>query len=124
MAIVDPDPTNTRAQGFLAQLFPTSINDNGTPGDPSDDFFQAPDGAIVVALGFGPSNSAIPDTILNAPLYPGNDGSYYGHYVAFFACYASGERANLVGVSDSYGRLPVYSIQQFNESLPNNQRRG
>ena len=124
MAIVDPDSGNADAQGFLAQLFPNSINDNGTPGDTSDDFYQVPDGGAVVALGLGPNSSCIPTSMLNAPLYPGCDGSYYGHYVALFLCYENGERATLVGVCDSYGRLPIYSIQQFNESLPNNSRRG
>lgn len=84
-----------------------------------------PDGvAALVALGVGPRSSLIPDTMLNAPIYPGCDGSYYGHYVAIFACFVSGERAQLVAVCDSYGRLPNYSIQQFNESLPNNGRQG
>lgn len=84
-----------------------------------------PDGvAAIVAVGVGPRSSLIPDTMLNAPIYPGCDGSYYGHYIAYFACFTSGERAQLVGVSDSYGRFPNYSIQQFNESLPNNSRQG
>lgn len=78
----------------------------------------------LVAVGVGPRASLIPDTMLNAPIYPGCDGSYYGHYIAYFATFASGERAQLVGVSDSYGRFPNYSIQQFNESLPNNGRQG
>jgi len=29
-----------------------------------------------------------------------------------------------VGVLDSYGRYPDYTIQQYNESLPNNSRQG
>jgi prepilin-type N-terminal cleavage/methylation domain-containing protein len=78
----------------------------------------------VVAVGVGPSSSLIPDTMLNAPNYPGCDGSYYGRYIAYFACFASEERAQLVGVSDSYGRFPNYSGQQFVESLPNNGRQG
>ena len=123
-AIIDPDTTNATAQGYLKQLFPSSINDNGTPADTSDDTYFVPGGGVVVAVALGPNSSCIPDTMLNAPLYPGCDGSYYGHYVALFACYESGERANLVGVADSYGRLSNYSIKQFNESLPNNQRRG
>lgn len=84
-----------------------------------------PDGVVaLVAVGVGPSSSLIPDTMLSAPIYPGCDGSYYGRYIAYFAVFASGERAQLVGVSDSYGRFPNYSIQQFNESLPNNARQG
>lgn len=84
-----------------------------------------PDGVVaLVATGVGPRSSLIPDTMLSAPIYPGCDGSYYGRYIAYFAVFASGERAQLVGVSDSYGRFPNYSIQQFNESLPNNSRQG
>lgn len=119
--------TDSTAAGrsLLAQLFPKQVEPgvDGVVGT-DDDVVTLPPNVTVVALGLGPRSSCIPDTMLNAPLYPGCDGTYYGHYVAFFACYESGERANLVGVSDSYGRLPNYSIQQFNESLPNNQRRG
>ena len=50
--------------------------------------------------------------------------SYYGRYIAYFKVYASGERASLVGVSDSYGRTPDYTGQQFNESLPDGARQG
>ncbi len=78
----------------------------------------------VVAVGVGPRNSLIPTSMLNAPLYPGCDGKYYGRYIAYFAVFHTGERAQLVGVSDSYGRFPNYSIQQFNESLPDNGRQG
>lgn len=86
---------------------------------------QFPNGVgCVVAVGVGPSNSLIPGTALNAPVYPGCDGKYYGRYVAYFAVYNNGERATLIGVSDSYGRFPTYSIQQFNESLPDNSRQG
>lgn len=78
----------------------------------------------VIAVGIGPNCSLIPNTMLNAPAYPGSDGAYYGRYIAYFACFSNGERAQLIGVSDSYGRFPNYSIQQFNESLPNNGRQG
>jgi len=78
----------------------------------------------LVALGVGPRNSAISKTITNCPVYPGADGRYYGRYVAVFMIYANGERATLVGVIDSYGRHPDYSIQQFNESLPDGSRQG
>jgi prepilin-type N-terminal cleavage/methylation domain-containing protein len=78
----------------------------------------------LVALGIGPNNSAIGKTITNCPIYPGCDGRYYGRYVAVFMIYANGERASLVGVIDSYGRTPDYTIQQFNESLPDGSRQG
>lgn len=71
----------------------------------------------------GPRNSAV-STTTNCPSYPGCDGKYYGRYVVYFRIYASGERATLVGVSDSYGRTPDYTQQQYNESLPNSGRQG
>jgi prepilin-type N-terminal cleavage/methylation domain-containing protein len=81
-------------------------------------------GQRLVALGIGPRNSAIGKTITNCPTYPGADGRYYGRYVAVFMIFANGERANLVGVIDSYGRHPDYTQQQFNESLPDGSRQG
>ncbi|MEZ6087106.1 MAG: hypothetical protein R3C05_03550 [Pirellulaceae bacterium] len=79
---------------------------------------------ILVALGFGPNNDMRSKTVVNAPIYPGCDGSYYGRYVGIFKVYANGERPTLVAVVDSYGRDPDYSQQQFNESLPDGARRG
>jgi prepilin-type N-terminal cleavage/methylation domain-containing protein len=78
----------------------------------------------LIAVGIGPNNTAIGKTIMQAPIYPGCDGKYYGRYIAFLQVFASGERAVLVGVTDSYGRSLDYSIQQFNESLPNGGRQG
>lgn len=81
-------------------------------------------GERLVALGIGPRIASQSKTLSNAPVYPGCDGKYYGHYVAVFKIYASGERATLVGVCDSYGRTPNYTQQQFNESLPDGGRQG
>jgi prepilin-type N-terminal cleavage/methylation domain-containing protein len=81
-------------------------------------------GERVVALGVGPRNSAISKTLTNSPIYPGCDGKYYGRYIVYFKVYASGERATMIGTSDSYGRTPDYSQQQFNESLPDGGRQG
>lgn len=81
-------------------------------------------GERLVALGIGPRIAATSKTLTNSPIYPGCDGKYYGHYVAVFKIYATGERATLVGVCDSYGRTPNYSQQQFNESLPDGGRQG
>jgi len=78
----------------------------------------------LVALGIGPRNAAIGKTIINCPTYNGADGKYYGRFVAVFKVYASGERAVLVGVIDSYGRTPDYTQQQYNESLPDGARQG
>ncbi|MFW5693487.1 MAG: hypothetical protein ACOCWL_04665, partial [Thermoguttaceae bacterium] len=79
---------------------------------------------VLVALGIGPNNDMRSKTLTNSPIYPGCDGSYYGRYVAIFKVYANGERASLVAVVDSYGRDPDYTQQQFNESLPDDSRRG
>lgn len=81
-------------------------------------------GERVIALGIGPRSAAVSKTLTNSPTYPGADGKYYGRYIAYFKIYASGERASLVGVSDSYGRTPDYTQQQFNESLPDGGRQG
>lgn len=78
----------------------------------------------LVAFGVGPRITSISKTMANPPIYPGADGKYYGRYVAVFRIYASGERAQLVGVIDSYGRTSDYTTQQFNESLPNGGRQG
>jgi len=81
-------------------------------------------GERLIALGVGPRNTAISKTLTNSPTYPGADGKYYGRFIAYFKIYATGERATLVGTSDSYGRTPDYSQQQFNESLPDGGRQG
>lgn len=81
-------------------------------------------GERIVALGFGQKNTAIGKTSTTCPLYPGADKTYYGRYIAYFKVYASGERATLAGVSDSYGRTPDYTQQQFTESLPDGARQG
>jgi hypothetical protein len=112
------------------ECFVALVNDLNNPNGIRRTLYPHLGGALptgvnaLVAVGVGPRSSLVPDTMLNAPIYPGSDGKYYGHYIAYFACFANGERAQLVGVSDSYGRFPNYSIQQFNESLPNNGRQG
>lgn len=78
----------------------------------------------IVAFGYGQKNTAIGKLSTTCPLYPGADKTYYGRYILYFKVYASGERATLVGVSDSYGRTPDYTEQQFNESLPDGARQG
>lgn len=78
----------------------------------------------LIAVGIGPRNDAISKTITNCPTYPGADGRYYGRYIAVFMIFGNGERATLVGVVDAYGRHPDYTIQQFNESLPDGSRQG
>jgi prepilin-type N-terminal cleavage/methylation domain-containing protein len=81
-------------------------------------------GQKIVAFGFGQKNTSIGKTSTTCPLYPGADKTYYGRYIVYLMVYASGERASLIGVSDSYGRTPDYTEQQFNESLPDGARQG
>lgn len=81
-------------------------------------------GTQIVAVGVGQGCRLVPTTMLSAPTYPGAEGTYYGRYVAFFKVYESGERPTLLGVSDAYGRTSDYTIQQFNQSLPNGARQG
>jgi len=81
-------------------------------------------GTRIVCFGIGPNSNLVPTTMLNAPIYPGADKVYYGRYIAFFKVFDSGERCILLGVSDSYGRLPDNTQRQFNESLPNRARQG
>ena len=108
-AVIDDDPSNKDAQKIIHGLL-------GPRGIPT--------GAKLVAFGYGPSNSALGTTSLQAPVYPGCDGYYYGHYVVILMVYQTGERASLAGVIDSYGRYLNYTIDQYNESLPNGARRG
>ena len=106
------------------RLIPASLDTSVSPA------VSIPAGTInparfrVVALGLGPNVTATGKTLLNSPIYPGCDGRYYGRYIAFFKVYATGERATLLGVTDAYGRTSDYSIQQFNESLPDDSRQG
>lgn len=104
---------------LMRGLVPSELVANGSNWD------WVPEvGTQIVAVGVGPRSRLVPTTMMSTPNYPGNDGKYYGRYVAFFKVFESGERAILVGVSDPYGRTSDYTIQQFNESLPNGARQG
>ncbi|MBL8767217.1 MAG: type II secretion system protein [Planctomycetes bacterium] len=81
-------------------------------------------GTQIVAVGIGPRSRLVPTTMMTTPVYPGDEGKYYGRYIAYFKVFESGERCVLIGVSDAYGRTSDYTIQQFNESLPNGARQG
>lgn len=114
--------TGSSAYTVLRGLVPSELRPNTT--NPSNWDWIPEVGTSVVAVGIGPRCRLVPTTMLNTPVYPGDDGKYYGRYVAFFKVYNSGERASLVGVADGYGRTSDYTIQQFNESLPNGARQG
>lgn len=132
-AVVNSNTSNTTFRGLVANAngtgntAPTSINVaevTGTylVGKLVPQGLKA--GERLVAFGFGQNNTSIGKTTTTTPLYPGSDKTYYGRYIVYFKVYASGERATLVGVSDSYGRTPDYTQQQFNESLPDGSRQG
>lgn len=123
-AVIDP----TKAQNLsesdgkfitLRGLVPSELVHDGTAWD-----YVPESGSVLVAVGIGPSCRLFPTTAMNCPLYPGNDGKYYGRYIAVFKAFESGERCILVGVIDPYGRPVDYTGQQFNESLPNGGRQG
>ena len=117
-ACVVDTATGSTGRSLLQQLVPRDF----TTGHVSS--YSAEPGTQVVAFGIGPKCSLLGTTSNSIPTYPGNDGKYYGRYIAYFKVYESGERATFLGVSDAYGRLPDYTQQQFNESLPNGGRKG
>lgn len=101
---------------ILRRIVPAEFNATGV--------YTPEAGTCLVALGVGPNCRLVPTTMLNTPVYPGADGKYYGRYVAIYKVFATGERPVLVAVTDAYGRTGDYTIQQFNESLPNGARQG
>lgn len=109
-------PTGGTLTNIIRKIVPTDIDANGN--------YVPEPGTILVALGVGPRSHLVPTTMVNAPIYPGCDGTYYGRYVAIFKVFKNGERPILVAVVDAYGRSPDYTQQQFNESLPNRARQG
>lgn len=109
------DPVGSTGLALLKQLVPRDFASGSYAPEP---------GTQVVAFGVGPQCSLLGTTSNSIPAYPGCDGKYYGRYVAYFKVFESGERAVLLGVSDAYGRLPDYTQGQFNETLPNNGRKG
>jgi prepilin-type N-terminal cleavage/methylation domain-containing protein len=75
----------------------------------------------LVCLGVGPGNSMNGVTMMSPPQYPGPDSNvYYYRYVALFAVYSDGSRAQLKGVIDPYGRTIDSSLQQYSTSGPDN----
>jgi prepilin-type N-terminal cleavage/methylation domain-containing protein len=114
--------TTSGAYRLLRGLVPSELKPNTT--NPANWDWSPETGTQIVALGIGPRSRLVPTTMLSTPVYPGDEGKYYGRYVAFFKVFETGERPVLIGVSDAYGRTSDYTIQQFNESLPNGARQG
>lgn len=111
------DPALTAANlTLLRRLVPAEFDATGA--------YTPEIGTHLIAMGIGPNCRLVPTTMMNCPSYPGADGKYYGRYIAIFKIYATGERPTLIAVTDAYGRTSDYTIQQFNESLPNGARQG
>jgi prepilin-type N-terminal cleavage/methylation domain-containing protein len=107
---------------LLRGIVPSELRQNTT--NPANWDWIPETGTQIVAMGVGPRCRLVPTTMLSTPVYPGDEGKYYGRYVAFFKVFESTERPVLMGVADAYGRTSDYTIQQFNESLPNGGRQG
>jgi hypothetical protein len=76
--------------------------------------------ASLVALGVGPGNSMNGTTMVTPPQYPGPDSNfYYYRYVAIFAVYSDGRRAELKTVIEPFGRTIDSELSNFNSSTPN-----
>jgi prepilin-type N-terminal cleavage/methylation domain-containing protein len=114
--------TSSNLYAVLRGLVPSELKPNTT--SPANWDWIPESGTQIVALGIGPRCRLVPTTMMSTPIYPGNDGKYYGRYIAYFKVFNTGERAILIGISDPYGRTSDYTINQFNESLPNGARQG
>jgi prepilin-type N-terminal cleavage/methylation domain-containing protein len=114
--------TTSSLYTVLRGLVPSELKPNTT--SPANWDWIPESGTQIVAVGIGPRCRLVPTTMMSTPIYPGNDGKYYGRYLAYFKVFNTGERAILIGISDPYGRTSDYTINQFNESLPNGARQG
>ena len=76
--------------------------------------------ASLVALGVGPGSSINGTTMITPPMYPGPDSNvFYYRYVAIFAVYSDGRRAQLKTVVEPFGRTIDGELSNFNTSTPN-----
>jgi type II secretory pathway pseudopilin PulG len=71
----------------------------------------------LVCVGVGPNTSMLGRTLVDAPTYSGsynnNPALDYRRYVAIFAAYTDGSRAQLKTVVDSFGRTSNQALEQF-----------
>lgn len=71
----------------------------------------------LICVGIGTRNSMIGRTLVDAPMYSGvynnNPSLDYRRYVAIFAAYTDGSRAQLKAVVDSFGRTNNQALEQF-----------
>ena len=71
-------------------------------------------GAILVAFGFGPKNTAIGTTLQDVPFYPNLDQiSYYNRFVVFYEIYANGDRASFKLATGADGDLMADEIREY-----------
>jgi len=74
----------------------------------------------LICVGVGPRNSMVGRTLVDAPMYSGsynnNPALDYRRFVAVFAAYADGSRAQFKTVVDSFGRTNNQALQQFIEA--------
>jgi prepilin-type N-terminal cleavage/methylation domain-containing protein len=107
-------PLNVWPQGTSTGSTMMTIDSNGT-------------GASLVALGVGPGNSMNGVTMVTPPQFPGpNPNLYYYRYVAIFAVYTDGRRAQLKTVIEPFGRTIDSSLNNYStggpDDLPPNAR--
>lgn len=101
----------------LATINPTSsiataLYPDGLPVAPAD-------AVTLVALGVGPRCTAIGTTMSSAPICSAIDPvENYPRFIAVFACYQSGKRAELKGVVDSAGQLITGQLKNFYQNTP------
>lgn len=65
-----------------------------------------PAGTRLIALGVGPLNSAVGETLSSVPAHAEQDSDVYGRYIAIFAVHEDGRSAKLRTVVDSQG-VPI-----------------
>lgn len=76
-----------------------------------------PTGVRLIALGAGPNLTSLGKTMVAPPTYAGVDGlTQYNRFIAIFAVYESGKRAQLKGSLDSSGDFLDQEIAEFNEN--------
>jgi prepilin-type N-terminal cleavage/methylation domain-containing protein len=129
--VVDHDPAVTfpgdsgtvlRALDFSAPTVVTTIAANsaiersiypdGRPVAPADE-------VTLIALGIGPSNTIVGATMANTPLCSAIDpATSYSRYIAVFAAYQSGKRAELKAVIDSTGQVSSAQLKNYYENAP------
>ena len=73
----------------------------------------------LVALGVGPGNTMNGVTMATPPQFPGPDTNlFYYRYVALFAVYTDGRRAQLKTVIDSFGRTVDGALSNYSSAAP------